>query len=48
MFMVFVGLCIIFQAITSDIYVYNKKIVPATTAGASTVMPTMNATTIRP
>ncbi|XP_078383230.1 uncharacterized protein LOC144665803 [Oculina patagonica] len=24
-FMAFVGVCIIFQAITSDIYVYNKK-----------------------
>ena len=24
-FMVFVGVCIVFQAITSDVYVYNKK-----------------------
>ena len=24
-FMAFVGVCIIFQAVTSDVYVYNKK-----------------------
>ena len=37
--MVFVGVCIIFQAITSDIYVYNKMEVtaPATTETTSVI-----------
>jgi len=48
-FMVFVGVCIIFQAITSDVYVYNKK----TSTGSPTVVPVapttyINASTIKP
>jgi len=39
-FMVFVGVCIVFQAITSDIYVFNKK-----TAVPPTPMPTTTPTT---
>jgi len=47
-FMVFVGVCIIFQAITSDVYVYNKK----TSTGSPTVVPVapttyINASTIK-
>ena len=47
--MAFVGVCIIFQAITSDIYVYNKKIdiesptviapTPTTAIHASSIVP---------
>lgn len=45
-FMVFVGICIVFQAIISDVYVYNKKkaIVPHT---VMTPTPTIvNASTV--
>ena len=37
-FMAFVGVCIIFQAIISDVYVYNKK--------AVTLSPTMPAPSV--
>ena len=37
-FMAFVGFCIIFQAIISDVYVYNKK--------AVTLSPTMPAPSV--
>lgn len=45
-FMVFVGVCIVFQAITSDIYIYKKK--PAGLSPTVTPTPTtpINATTI--
>ncbi|KAJ7369753.1 hypothetical protein OS493_036645 [Desmophyllum pertusum] len=54
-FMAFVGVCIIFQAITSDIYVYNKKIdiesptviapTPTTAIHASSIVPPENRET---
>ena len=45
--MAFVGVCILFQAITSDIYVFNKK---ATVASPAVFVPTtapLNASTIK-
>ena len=39
-FMAFVGVCIIFQAIISDVYVYNKK--------AVTLSPTTSAPSVTP
>lgn len=46
-FMIFVGVCITFQAITSDIYVYNKKASEASPSVAP-ITPTtpLNASTI--
>ena len=48
--MAFVGVCIIFQAISSDIYVYNKKSPMVPTSVIPQVLPTtsVNASTIKP
>lgn len=47
-FMAFVGICIIFQAIISDIYVYNKRVkIPITTVAPLTPT-TLHASSIIP
>lgn len=43
-FMAFVGVCIIFQAIISDVYVYNKKAVTS----SPTLSPTSSPAPITP
>lgn len=44
-FMAFVGVCIIFQAIISDVYVYNKKAITSSPT-MSTLTPKNENTTI--
>ncbi|XP_020623005.1 uncharacterized protein LOC110060555 [Orbicella faveolata] len=48
-FMVFVGVCIVFQAIISDVYVYNKKtVIVSPTVLTPTPTTPINASSIAP